>query len=398
MGFISDAVNKVGNVFGFGGGANQYRAPGDYSAGIAQSQGQALDGSSQQAFIDALRKQAGSYGQGPSVAQALLQQQTQGNNAAAAGQIASARGVNPALMARMAIDRTAQNNQQATGQGALLGAQENLNNQGMQLQTQGLLNNAINTQRGQGAQTLGALGGMQQGINQVNAGVAGQNANISSNAIGGLMGGVGSMLGMSGGGEVPRTFRLDDPMSYIGIDSVPSFGFKPKAPPAAPDAYMSNDPTGGAIADPSILGGGIGGSTLAAGGPVPGKAAVAGDSSKNDTVPAMLSPGEVVLPRSVADDPEKASAFVRAIRRQKEPEGYGKALMRMRGLEQRLKALEGAKMADGGKVEQPNLLSEALRRLFTSPPAPSNSSPSVFDAASAIRAHQQRLQQAAEAK
>ena len=35
------------------------------------------------------------------------------------------------------------------------------------------------------------------------------------------------------------------------------------------------------------------------GGPVPGKAAVRGDSRANDTVPAMLSPGEYVLPKSV---------------------------------------------------------------------------------------------------
>lgn len=42
---------------------------------------------------------------------------------------------------------------------------------------------------------------------------------------------------------------------------------------------------------------------------VPGKAKVKGDSEKNDTVPAMLSPGEVVLPRTVmnAKDPAKAA-------------------------------------------------------------------------------------------
>jgi len=46
---------------------------------------------------------------------------------------------------------------------------------------------------------------------------------------------------------------------------------------------------------------------------VPGKAKAKGDSTKNDTVPAMLSPGEIVLPRSVTqakDAPEKAAKFV----------------------------------------------------------------------------------------
>lgn len=66
--------------------------------------------------------------------------------------------------------------------------------------------------------------------------------------------------------------------------------------------------------------GGIGGavlSLLSAGGPVPGKARVFGDDSANDTVPAMLSPGEIVLPRSVtnSENPEAAAAaFVQAVK------------------------------------------------------------------------------------
>lgn len=48
----------------------------------------------------------------------------------------------------------------------------------------------------------------------------------------------------------------------------------------------------------------------AKGGAVPGKAPIRGDNAKNDTVPAMLSPGEIVLPRSVTQskDPVKAAA------------------------------------------------------------------------------------------
>lgn len=47
-----------------------------------------------------------------------------------------------------------------------------------------------------------------------------------------------------------------------------------------------------------------------AGGPVPGQANVPGNSLKNDVVDAKLSPGEVVLPRTIAHDPEKAKKFV----------------------------------------------------------------------------------------
>ena len=49
------------------------------------------------------------------------------------------------------------------------------------------------------------------------------------------------------------------------------------------------------------------------GGHVPGQAKVKGDSPKNDTVPAMLSPGEIVIPRSIVQSQkpeEKAADFV----------------------------------------------------------------------------------------
>lgn len=55
---------------------------------------------------------------------------------------------------------------------------------------------------------------------------------------------------------------------------------------------------------------------LKQGGGVPGQAKTKGDSLKNDTVPAYLSPGEIVIPRSItqsADAPEKAAQFVSAI-------------------------------------------------------------------------------------
>lgn len=44
---------------------------------------------------------------------------------------------------------------------------------------------------------------------------------------------------------------------------------------------------------------------------VPGKANVEGDSEENDTVPAMLSPGELVIPRSVPKDGPHMEEFAR---------------------------------------------------------------------------------------
>lgn len=70
---------------------------------------------------------------------------------------------------------------------------------------------------------------------------------------------------------------------------------------------------GGLLAGP--VGGGAGkvlAETLALskGGHVPGEAKVAGDSLKNDTVPALLSPGEIVIPRSAAHSFPKAVEFL----------------------------------------------------------------------------------------
>lgn len=61
------------------------------------------------------------------------------------------------------------------------------------------------------------------------------------------------------------------------------------------------------------------------GGKVPGKAQMAGDHPKNDTVHAMLSPGEIVIPRSLAEDPERAKRFIEELKGKKKP-GYGKVL------------------------------------------------------------------------
>jgi hypothetical protein len=54
---------------------------------------------------------------------------------------------------------------------------------------------------------------------------------------------------------------------------------------------------------------------MASGGVVDGKAPVDGDSTVNDVVPAMLSPGEIVIPRSIAHrSPEEIAQFVMALR------------------------------------------------------------------------------------
>ena len=54
---------------------------------------------------------------------------------------------------------------------------------------------------------------------------------------------------------------------------------------------------------------------MAYGGEVPGEAGFYGDSPMNDTVDARLSPGEVVVPRSMTDErPEQIGEFVQNAR------------------------------------------------------------------------------------
>lgn len=64
---------------------------------------------------------------------------------------------------------------------------------------------------------------------------------------------------------------------------------------------------------------------MKAGGPVPGEAQTPGDSTQNDTVPAMLSPHEIVLPRTVSqapNAPQAAAQFVGGIKGMSAPKSF----------------------------------------------------------------------------
>jgi hypothetical protein len=110
----------------------------------------------------------------------------------------------------------------------------------------------------------------------------------------------------------------------------------------------------------------------ARGGGVPGQARVAGDSPRNDTIPAKLSPGEIVLPRSVAqhpEAPERAAAFVEAIKasgtKKPDPATFSAVLAKHRELEGRLRRLEA--FAEGGAVEDKDSSTwSAIKSLFRS--------------------------------
>lgn len=371
-------------------------------------------------------------GEGPNPALEQLKQTTNQNIANQAAQVASARGMNPALAARMAGNQGAATNQQAAGQAALQAAQQQIAAQQGAGSLYGTMANLGNQQAiAQGQTGLGLLGqqtgrmgqfmqdrlGQQNllqnaynSMNNINSGVAAQNAQTAGQYGMGLMGGISGGLGalLHEGGEVPNpdSFlqaikakglkrmasggemmaqgmaslggklggKLHDFLSnqfgsritgMPGVDAAPSIanglntgpfdlsqGPKPVfslggAPPLTgndalqaqgvdltqdPNAYMRENPDFLRMLNQERGLGGLPPMPGASdGGAVPGKPRVGGDSVKNDTVPTLLSPGEIVIPRTATEDPEEAHAFLDKILKQKKRvTGYGDVLKAQR--------------------------------------------------------------------
>jgi hypothetical protein len=241
-------------------------------------------------------------GNTPSVAQQQLQQTTQGNVANAYALAASGR-YNPAA-ARMAADNAAAVNQQAAGQGAMLRAQEIQN-------AQGQLGNVLGQGRAQDIgqfqaqnqeaqaylnQQLTAQQAQQQGQEAYeNAQQAGLSSAQQNSAGGKILSAAAAVAGGvakgAHGGEVQT----------MGETRCPGCGHKT----SECTCWQQHLFRGGAA------------KSFEEGGGVQGSAKTSGDSLNNDVVKALLSPGEIVLPRSITRDedaPELAKAFVKAIK------------------------------------------------------------------------------------
>ncbi len=143
------------------------------------------------------------------------------------------------------------------------------------------------------------------------------------------------------GGDVQNSGAIGE----IGMDTPAAGAPSAPAPLMGLDNFgnpMGQAPAGGNVVDKGISaaapgggggGGGLGGLMallasggnvpkfsrgLLGGGGVPGKAKVKGDSQTNDTEPTLLSPGEIVLPRSVTQAPDmerKAIEFLRHLKK-----------------------------------------------------------------------------------
>lgn len=252
------------------------------------------------AAYDALGKLSTQYQNlaqnGSPLANAQLTAATNQNVANAAGTIAGAKGLNPALAARLAGQNQTMANQQAANQAAQLQAQIQQAAMGQAGNIYGQLANTglsqiSNAQNQMNAYNQAQLGNTQQ-QNQANANIAGINTQgqhqFVSNLIG--AGSKAATMGAATGGMITQ-------QGVMGPKSKVAQHLKGIGPQTF------------------AMGGNVG-HALRAGGTVPGIPAVHGDSPKNDIVDAKLSPGEIVIPRTIVNskDPVAASAkFVAAI-------------------------------------------------------------------------------------
>lgn len=232
-------------------------------------------------------------GNGPSLAQGILQEglgQSQ-RDAMSMGLGAQQRGMNVGSAMRAAMRARQQAAANAMNQAAQLRSAE-------QMGAMGQLGNVLGGMRGM---DIGLA--QQQAAN--NMGVAGQNA---GNALG-LAGQnaqnaltqqqLQATINQNAAGNLQRLIG--------GIGQAVASVAMPTPAKAFSGGQVAHHAMGGGNVDP--------GGARTDFGP---RGTIAMDSPQRDTVPAMLSPGEIVLPRSVAmaeDSPERAKAFVEAIRR-----------------------------------------------------------------------------------
>jgi hypothetical protein len=277
--------------------------PSEYSSGFAQGQREGFGdvgearaaGEEQRRLAEALRAQA--EGRAPSLAAMQYARALEASQAAAASQLASARGMSPAAAQRLLLTQQAAARTAAAGQSAQLRLQE------QQMAQAGLAN--VLTQRRQ--QSL--LGGQVAGSLGQQAGQLGyQQQQMEQQRL-------------TGEAELKRQEEAAAEGAITGLVGSLS---------------------GGLIKGASKPGGGF---TFAKGGEIKGRSRFNGDTRSNDTVPALLSPGEIVLPRSVAqsdDAPEKSKKFVEAIKSRKKTgkESLATALSRIQELESRINAME----------------------------------------------------------
>lgn len=184
--------------------------------------------------------------------------------------------------------------------------------------------NTRNTAAGQGQVYYNAGLPQQQFNNELNkaagiAGVSQQQATAAQNAQNANLGFTGALLGTAGtiggaaiGGPVGAAVGNQLASSAVSkpVGSAPGVG--PVTTPTNTQQYRPVGMAKGGYA--CYADGGVAHDhaiCMKLGGHISGHAKVEGDSEENDTVPAMLSPGELVIPRSVPKDGAHMEEFAK---------------------------------------------------------------------------------------
>lgn len=364
MSFLASALGATNNsnINGNGliNGVSAGTVAGDQSAAQQQL-------AQQQALVQQLQQQNGlgnqsavynqlqgvANGTGPNPAQAQLAQATGANVANQAALMAGQRGAgaNVGLMARQAAQQGANTQQQSAGQAATLQANQSLNalnsmggiantqssnllNQASNANAaaQGLYGTDLNAAQNQNANSLG--------IQNANSGIAQQNASTNAGLFGGILNAAGSaagvaakanggMVGYAGGGminsqvpspAIPQAIVPENhtggPMSAVGqyfkngASLMAQGGIANKVPVVlSPGERVLSLPEAKSVAQGKA-------NPMTSGKQVPGTPKVAHNSYANDTVPAKLDAGSIVLPLNVMNSKDPAAAahaFVQAI-------------------------------------------------------------------------------------
>lgn len=239
----------------------------------------------------------GDFGAAGSLGQQLLQQGMTKNLGDVRTQLASQRGLSPALAASIAATKQAELGGQTTQQAGILGLQQQLE---AQKQLGGLAS---------GAATLGSEGATR---------IGGQlsQADIESKKI---RAGINAANQAAIAGDKARTVGLATSILGAGAQAAAAGAGAPTALTQSPSTYAGSDTRG------------PGGSSqyaayAAHGGRIDGVAPYDGDTLKNDVVPANLSPGEIVIPRSAAGSKKDAKSFIEALTDWDEEPSYSKVL------------------------------------------------------------------------
>jgi hypothetical protein len=291
-------------------------------------------GNQQATLANQLQQEAA--GGGPNPAQIQYRQNAQQITQQQAALNAQNRALNPGLAARQSSNAAVQSQQQAAGGAAAQQAQQQI---AAQQQMAGLTN-----QEQQGAENA-------QGIN---AQVAQNNTNAVNQTEGGLLNGIGGILGFAKGGKIPdhlqKMAAIYHPRKMatggsISVPGLPNFSNANNLPQSNNDPFGSNagndTPTTTVTPPPampssndwlqfattpqpgqgmpnsaqwaSMMQNGPKALPEKAGGKIPGKPAVKGDSEKNDVVPVLASPGEVVIDRETMNDQSPIGKMARTV-------------------------------------------------------------------------------------